>query len=146
VVIINLTDFFFKMNNRLDGGSKLKYTWPTLVHTRASIGRVFFAKGVLAVAKNGDELFWEEKFHATNMEGYRFHGSQCVPTMFPFKFPMGSHQVSNMFPNRFSIAPPHFYPICFWQMLSSFRLSSRAKGRNRHSSKRKRSFACMDVG
>jgi hypothetical protein len=29
----------------------------------------------------------------------------------PFKFPMGSHQVSNVFLNMFSIAP-HFYPMC----------------------------------
>ncbi len=34
----------------------------------------------------------------------------------PFMFPMGSHQVLNMFPNMFSIAP-HFYPICFGKLL-----------------------------
>jgi hypothetical protein len=28
------------------------------------VGR--FLQGVLAQAKNGDELFWEEKFHAAN--------------------------------------------------------------------------------
>jgi hypothetical protein len=27
---------------------------------------VFVARGYLAQAKNGDELFWEEKFHAAN--------------------------------------------------------------------------------
>jgi hypothetical protein len=27
---------------------------------------VFFARGKLAQAKNADELFWEEKFHAAN--------------------------------------------------------------------------------
>jgi hypothetical protein len=80
------------MNNRLDGASKLKYTWPTLVHTRASIGRVFFAKGVLAQAKNGDELFWEEKFHAANGRIYIFHFS-LVPNVFPLCFPLSSQWV-----------------------------------------------------
>jgi hypothetical protein len=59
-------------------------------------------QGVLAQAKNGDKLFWEEKFHAANektqacTEGAffpfkfgggkdlfsTFSGSQCVRTMF----------------------------------------------------------------
>jgi len=68
---------------------------------------VFFAWGLLAQAKNGDQLFWEVKFHAANGkaptctqgallffllcfgglevgEEYLifFLGSQCVPTMF----------------------------------------------------------------
>jgi hypothetical protein len=64
---------------------------------------------VLAQAKNGDELFWEEKFHGTNGKAQAcpqgallffppkfglgrgrendfisfFPGSQCVLTMFP---------------------------------------------------------------
>jgi len=37
----------------------------------------------------------------------------------PFKFPMGSHQVLNMFPKMFSIAP-HFYPICFGKCCPPF--------------------------
>jgi hypothetical protein len=52
-------------------------------------------------------------------------GSQCFLTMFPLssqwvhiRFPFVP-QVPNVFPKLFSTAP-HFYPRCFWQMLSSF--------------------------
>ncbi len=37
----------------------------------------------------------------------------------PFKFPMSSNQVPDMFPNMFSIAP-HFYPICFGKFCPPF--------------------------
>jgi hypothetical protein len=30
------------------------------------IGRVFFARGMATHAKNGDELFWKDKFHVDN--------------------------------------------------------------------------------
>ncbi len=96
-------------------------------------------RGVLAQAKNGNELFWEEKFHAAKWEGPSMHSRRpaffpfkfgwgrvedyyfffpCFPLCsqyVPFKFSMGSQyvpQVPNVFPNIFSI-PPHFYPICF---------------------------------
>jgi hypothetical protein len=32
-------------------------------------------QGVLAQAKNGDELFWEEKFHAPKWKGPSMHSS-----------------------------------------------------------------------
>jgi len=57
-----------------------------------------------------------------------FPGSQCVP----FKFSMGSQyvaQVSNVFPNIFSIAP-HFYPICFGKCCPPFTYRTGPKGRN----------------
>jgi len=61
-------------------------------------------QGVLAQAKNGDQVFWEEKFHAANGKAQActqgallffllcwgvgdsfsyFPASQCVHTMFP---------------------------------------------------------------
>jgi hypothetical protein len=52
----------------------------------------------------------------------------------PFKFPMGYHQVLNMFPKfricvpqHFSIKP-HFYPICLGKWCPPFHLYSWAKG------------------
>jgi hypothetical protein len=59
-----------------------------------------------------------------------FHGSHYVPS----KFPMGSHQVPNVFLNMFSIAP-HFCPICFGKLLSSFDLYMWAKGKELYTSK-----------
>jgi hypothetical protein len=59
-----------------------------------------------------------------------FHGSHYVP----FKFPMGSHQVPNVFINMFSIAP-HFCPICFGKLLSSIHLYRWAKGKELYTSK-----------
>jgi hypothetical protein len=82
-----------------------------------------------AQAKNGDELFWEEKFHAANGKAQActqgalhfsllswqgvgggffsvFPGSHYVP----FKFPSDSQHVPQVL--MFSIAP-HLQPICF---------------------------------
>jgi hypothetical protein len=41
-------------------------------------------QGVLAQAKNGDEVFWEEKFLAAN--GKAQACIQCALLFFPFKF------------------------------------------------------------
>jgi hypothetical protein len=103
-------------------------------------------QGVLAHAKNGDKVFWKEKFHAANGKaqaciqgalfffflcfgggGERkdfslfFPTSQCVRTMFL----SSSQWVPNIFPNIFPI-PPHFYMP--WKMVSSFHLYRWAKG------------------
>jgi len=57
-------------------------------------------QGVLAQAKNGDQVFWEEKFHAANGKaqactqgGEFFHISQL-----PNVFALCSIQVPNEFP------------------------------------------------
>jgi len=82
-----------------------------------------YLERVLTQANNGDELFWEEKFHAANngkaqvctqgallfsllsfggkggLGGIFFHFS-LLPNVFPlcsFKGPMGSHEVPTMF-------------------------------------------------
>ncbi len=106
-------------------------------------------QGVLAQAKNGDKLFWEEKFHAANektqacTEGaffpFKFGGGERFVFNFlwfpmcshhvPFEFAIGSHQVLNIFPNMFSIAP-RFYPICFGKCCSPFTYIGGPKGRN----------------
>jgi hypothetical protein len=113
--------------------------------------------GVLARAKNGDQVFWEEKFHAANGKaqactqgallfslsclGERererereffviFPGFPMCSQYVPFKFPMGSHDVPqfcNVFHNMCSIAP-HFIPICLGKMVSSYHLYRWAKG------------------
>ncbi len=44
-------------------------------------------KGVIAQAKNGDELFWEEKFHAAS--GKTQACTQGALLFFPFKFGRG---------------------------------------------------------
>ncbi len=107
-------------------------------------------QGVLAHAENGDKLFWEEKFHATNGKaractqgallffllsfgGGRggqgifsfFLASQCVPTTLH----SSSQWVPNMFPNLFFIAP-HFYPICFGKCCPPFTYIGAPKGMN----------------
>jgi hypothetical protein len=78
-------------------------------------------------------IFWKDKINynkiimSTKKSGGKgfFFIFPLFPMCFhyvPSKFPMGSHQILNMFPNMFSVAP-HFYPICFYQMLlSSFHL------------------------
>ncbi len=90
-----------------------------------------FIMGVLAQAKNGDEQFWNIKISCSHWEGSActqsalilffkasgwgedfFSFSLCSQHV-PFKLPMGSYQVPNMFP-RFPIAP-RFNPICFAQ-------------------------------
>jgi len=108
-------------------------------------------QGLLAHAKDGDEVFWEEKFHAANGKAqactqgalvfflFMFWGwggdffsffptSQCVRTMFL----SSSQWVPNIFPNIFSI-PPHFYMP--WKMVSSFHLYGWPKGEELYSSK-----------
>ncbi len=107
------------------------------------IAGVFFAK-------NGAEVFWEEKFHAATRKaqactqgallffllclgGWRggrdffsfFPASQCVRIMF-----LSSPQwVPNIFPNIFSI-PPHFYPICLGKWCPPLTYIGGPKGRN----------------
>ncbi len=90
--------------------------------------------GVLGQAKNGDELFWEEKFHAANGKAQRctqgallfpfksffwegraedffsyFPGSQCVLTMFPLSsqwVPIRFPLGSHQVPIRFPLGSP----------------------------------------
>ncbi len=108
--------------------------------------------GVLAQAKNLDKLFWEEKFHAANGKAqactqggllffplslggkdffFIFPWFPTCSCYVPFKFPMGSHQVLNMFPSS-QWVPRHvlhsFYLNILWQMLSSCHLYRWAKG------------------
>jgi hypothetical protein len=45
-------------------------------------------QGVLAQAKNGEELFWEEKFHAPNQNAQAC--TQVALLFFSFKFGVGS--------------------------------------------------------
>jgi hypothetical protein len=110
-------------------------------------------QGALAHAKNGDEVFWKEKFHVANGKAQActqgalfffllcfavggrgkiffsfFLTSQCVCTMFL----SNSQWVPNIFPNIFSI-PFHFYMP--WKMVSSFHLYNWAKGEELYSSK-----------
>jgi hypothetical protein len=116
-------------------------------------------QGTLAHAKNGDEVFWKEKFHAANgkaqacIQGalsffflcFRVRGggrkdffsifstSQCGCTMFL----SSSQWVPNIFPNIFSV-PLHFYMP--WKMVSSFHLYRWAKGEELYSSKQSLPF------
>jgi len=59
---------------------------------------VFFAWGLLAQAKNGDQLFWEVKFHAAN--GKAPTCTQGALLFFPFMFwgVGGGGRVFNFFP------------------------------------------------
>jgi hypothetical protein len=110
---------------------------------------VCFLQGVLAQAKNGEKLFWEEKFHTANgkaqactqgvlplvwVEGEGFFlmfpwFSMCSHYV-PFKFPMGSHQVPQHILHSTSLLS-HM----LWQMLSSFHLYISAKGEELYTSK-----------
>jgi hypothetical protein len=86
-------------------------------------------QGELAQAKNGDELFWEDKSHAANWKAqactqgallFSFKVSGGKNVFFHFSlvhnvFPLCSLQVPNIpnvFPNILSIAH-HFYPMCY---------------------------------
>jgi hypothetical protein len=96
-----------------------------------------FALNKWAQDKNGDELFWEDKFHAANgkveactqgallyvllnfVEGgvgriffFIFPWFPMCSHYVPFKFPMGSHQVPNMF-LKFSMHSPNMFSIAF---------------------------------
>ncbi len=106
-------------------------------------------QGALAHAKNGDKVFWEEKFHAANVKAQActqgallffllcFGGgggrdffsflpaSQGVHTMFL----SSSQWVPNIFPNIFSV-PPHFYPICLGKCCPPLTFIGGPKGRN----------------
>jgi len=79
-------------------------------------------QGVLAHAKNGDEVFWKEKFHATNgkaqacTQGALFFfllcfgvggGKEILFFIFP-DFPMCSHYVPFKFPMGSQYFPQHF--------------------------------------
>ncbi len=83
---------------------------------------------------NSSSIFIENN---SSLDGIFAMCSHYVPS----KLSMGSHQVPHMFPNfpmcspnMFSIAP-HFYLICFWQMLSSLHLHRWAKGEELYTSK-----------
>ncbi len=83
----------------------------------------------LAKARNVDQQFWKEKFHAANeeaqlalMNGPVFSflkGGEDMDFLFFLLFPICSHQVlkvfSNAFPKMFPIAPG-FYSIPFAQI------------------------------
>jgi len=77
-------------------------------------------QGALAHAKNGDEVFWEEKFHATNgkaqacIQGALLFFLLCFGGggrdfffIFP-DFPMCSHYVPFKFPMGSQYFPQHF--------------------------------------
>ncbi len=108
-------------------------------------------QGVLSQAKNGDQVFWEEKFHAANGKAQActqgallffllcfgggsffsfFPASQHVCTMFP----SSSQWVPNMFPNFAMFSPfsisPHFYPTCLGKWCPPFTYIGGPKGRN----------------
>jgi hypothetical protein len=89
------------------------------------IGRVFFARGILAQAKNGNGEGRGDFFHLS-----------LVPNVFPlhsFKF--------SMVPIRFPRCSQHvlhstsLLSHMFWQMLSSFHLYKCAKGKELYISK-----------
>jgi hypothetical protein len=107
-------------------------------------------QGVLAQARNGEELFWEEKFHAANGKaqactqgallffllslgggaGKDFF-SPLVSNVFPLcslQIPNMFPQVPNVFPNMFVVAT-HFYPICFGKCCPPFTYIGAPKGR-----------------
>jgi hypothetical protein len=84
-------------------------------------------------AKNGDKLIWQEKFSCSQGKAqactrgavlffllslgeedffFIFPWFQMCSHYVAFKFPMGSHQVPNVFPNMFCISC-HFDPIWF---------------------------------
>jgi hypothetical protein len=86
----------------------------------------------LAYAKNGDQQFWKEKFHAANEEAQHAltidlvffflrggrGGEEGCFVLFFLLFPMCSHHVLKVFPDAFpQMFPivPGFYPIWFAQ-------------------------------
>ncbi len=102
-------------------------------------------QGALTHAKNGDEVFWKEKFHATNgkaqacTQGALFFFLLCFGVgggeerfFFIFlDFPMCSHYV----PFKFAMGSPTFSPylftfICLGKWCPSFTYISGPKGRN----------------
>jgi hypothetical protein len=117
-------------------------------------------QGVLAQAKNGDCSLGKRNFmqlmgrpQACNQGALPFFlssfggGEKGIFFIFPwfpmrshyvpFKFSMGSQylpQVSNVFPNIFSVAP-HFYPIFFGKCCPPFTLIGGPKGEELYISK-----------
>ncbi len=116
-------------------------------------------QGLLAQAKNGDQVFWEEKFHAVNGKAQActqralFFSLLCfgrgggdvfhiprLPNVFAvcsFKFPIGSQyvpQFHNVFPQRVihTISLLSHMP---WKMVSSFHLYRCAKVEELYTSK-----------
>ncbi len=107
-------------------------------------------QGVLAQAKNGDELFWEEKFHVTNGKAQAciqgalpifllslgrgrdsfsfFPSSQCVPTMFQVQVPNGFSLCSPSSQHVFHSTSLLSHMLS--QMLSSFQLGQRGWTQN----------------
>jgi hypothetical protein len=77
------TTFFGSFKRNCDGLLKVA-SFSRRTKQTLGIGRVFFARGKLAQAKNADELFWEEKFHAAN--GKAQACNQGAFSFFPFKF------------------------------------------------------------
>jgi hypothetical protein len=98
---------------------------------------------VLALAKNGDQLSWEEKFHAANGKAQACTQGAFLFALVPNVFSLCSLQVRNgflsgsqyvpqvlnVFPNMFSIAR-HFYPLCFGKCCRPFTYIGGPKGRN----------------
>ncbi len=89
-------------------------------------------QGVRAQAKNGDKLFWEEKFHAAN--GKTQACTQGALLFFPFNFGRGQDfysffPVSQCVPQHVLIEP-HFYPRCFGRSCPSFTYIGGPKGKN----------------
>jgi hypothetical protein len=70
-------------------------------------------KGVLGQAKNGDELFWEEKISCSQLEGPSMH-SRCLAFL-PFKFWVGV--VGKEFYFHFSLVP-NVFPMCSLEIFS----------------------------
>jgi hypothetical protein len=66
-------------------------------------------QGVLAHAKNGDEVFWEEKFHAAN--GKAQACTQGALLFFPFMFWGGGRGARGGVGERFFFIFPDF-PMC----------------------------------
>jgi hypothetical protein len=74
----------------------------------------FFASAVLNQAENGDSQFWKEKFRAIIMTvifSFWVPGWRGIFSFFPL-FPICSHQVFELFPEMFPMAP-RFYAYWF---------------------------------
>ncbi len=105
-------------------------------------------QGELAQAKNGDELFWEDKSHAANWKkaqactqgallySFKVSGGKEFFFIFPW-FTMSSH----MFPSSSQCVPqifihrPHFYPMCYGNPKPTFHLYRWAKEEELYTSK-----------
>jgi len=72
---------------------------------------------MLAHAKNGDEVFWEEKFHAAN--GKAQACTQGVLLFFPFMFWGGGEEIFFHFSQL-----PNVFAVCSFQVPNGFPISS----------------------